>query len=205
MKFGAWRPGYGSKFRCGCIGDSPRPKKMRFWSKNDENGSKPKIRKFRRSAAWPRPFNLPKTPNPSLIEQNTLLIENLLKNPKSKISKILCCWGNHVEDHFYLALQAQKILECIRGHGLHLYCIGKTKSGNPFHPAPMAVNRFLGGINHLKLIAYDWALEKILHLVVVSTNTQGIQQFIGILIWGLATDYFRDQFFLPFFLVQPDQ
>ena len=102
-----------------------------------------------------KPFNLPKTPNPSLIEQNTLLIENLLKNPKSKISKILCCWGNHVEDHFYLALQAQKILECIRGHGLHLYCIGKTKSGNPFHPAPMAVNRFLGGINHLKLIAYD--------------------------------------------------
>ena len=23
IQFGAWRPGYGSKFRCGCIGDSP--------------------------------------------------------------------------------------------------------------------------------------------------------------------------------------
>jgi hypothetical protein len=102
-----------------------------------------------------KPIHLPKNPNPKLIEQNILLIENLLKSPKSKITKVLCCWGNHVDDHFYLALQALKILDCIRRYGLHLYCIGNTKSGNPFHPAQMVINRFFSGKDQIKLITYD--------------------------------------------------
>ena len=36
-----------------------------------------------------------------------------------------------------------------------LYSIGKTMNGNPYHPAPMTVNRYLGGINKVKLIEYS--------------------------------------------------
>ena len=28
-------------------------------------------------------------------------------------------------------------------------------NGNPYHPAPMTVNRYLGGINNVKLIKYS--------------------------------------------------
>ena len=31
---------------------------------------------------------------------------------------------------------------------------GLTRLGNPFHPAPMAVNRFLGGIKKIELKEY---------------------------------------------------
>ena len=32
-------------------------------------------------------------------------------------------------------------------------------NGNPYHPAPMTVNRYLGGINNVKLIKYSWNLN----------------------------------------------
>jgi len=101
-----------------------------------------------------KPINLPKTPDSNLTHQNLIFIKNLLKDPKFKIIKILCCWGNHIDDHLYLKLQAVKILDSIKEYNLSLYCIGNTNSGNPFHPAPMPVNRFLGGIDQIKLIPY---------------------------------------------------
>lgn len=101
-----------------------------------------------------KPINLPKTPDSMLIQQNLLFIKDLLQDPKFKIIKVLCCWGNHIDDHLYLKLQSFKILESIKEYNLSLYCMGNTKSGNPFHPAPMSINRFLGGIDRLKLIPY---------------------------------------------------
>ena len=32
-----------------------------------------------------------------------------------------------------------------------IYCLGKTRLGNPLHPSPMVINRFLGGLGELKL------------------------------------------------------
>ena len=89
-----------------------------------------------------------------LAKKNFDFISNLLQNPKFKITKVLCCWGNHIDNHLYLKQQALIILEFIREQNLNLYCIGKTKSGNPFHPSPMSVNRHLGGINALGISQY---------------------------------------------------
>ena len=57
------------------------------------------------------PKKLPIKPDLKLIDQNLNVILELIQNPKFKINKILCCWGNHVDDHLYLKLQASKILE----------------------------------------------------------------------------------------------
>lgn len=101
-----------------------------------------------------KPVELPKNPDIGLTQQNLIIIKDLLQDPEFKIVKVLCCWGNHVDNHLYLRLQSIKILENIKKYNLKLYCIGNTKSGNPFHPAPMSVNRFLGGIDRLKLVSY---------------------------------------------------
>ena len=42
IQFGAWRPGSGSKFWSGCIGDGPRPQKSHFWPQISKNVEKPK-------------------------------------------------------------------------------------------------------------------------------------------------------------------
>ena len=37
---------------------------------------------------------------------------------------------------------------------MNYLCIGLTAKENPFHLAPIVVNRFLGGINNIKLQPY---------------------------------------------------
>ena len=34
---------------------------------------------------------------------------------------------------------------------MNYLCIGLTAKDNPFHPAPIGINRFLCGINNIKL------------------------------------------------------
>ena len=105
-----------------------------------------------------KPENLPKKINKDLANQNVDFIKQLLSNDSYSISKVLCCWGNHIEDHQYLKDQAQKIINLVKESGHICQCIGTTSSGNPFHPAPMSVNRFLGGIKKIKLKAYYYSL-----------------------------------------------
>ena len=81
-------------------------------------------------------------------------IKRLLNNDSYSISKVLCCWGNHIEDHKYLQDQAEKIISLIIESGHKNHCIGLTRLGNPSHPAPMAVNRFFGGIKKIELKKY---------------------------------------------------
>ena len=83
--------------------------------------------------------------------KNQKFIEKLIIDPKYNICKVLCCWGNNIENHLYLEEQARIIKNKI---DKQLYSIGKTMNGNPYHPAPMTVNRYLGGINKVKLIEY---------------------------------------------------
>tara|TARA_A100001011_G_scaffold315443_1_gene334098 strand:+ start:9089 stop:9619 length:531 start_codon:yes stop_codon:yes gene_type:complete len=103
----------------------------------------------------PNPRNLPKKPNLNLAEQNFRFILEILKNPKFNVTKVLCCWGNHIDDRLYLKLQASKILEFAKEKKIVLYCLGKTKLGNPFHPSPMTVNSFLGGMDRLRISQYQ--------------------------------------------------
>jgi hypothetical protein len=98
------------------------------------------------------PKKLPKIADKELMMKNQKFIEKLIINPKYNICKVLCCWGNNIENHLYLEEQARIIKNKI---DKQLYSIGKTMNGNPYHPAPMTVNRYLGGINKVKLIEYS--------------------------------------------------
>ena len=101
-----------------------------------------------------KPKNLPKKINKDLANQNVDFIKQLLNNDSYSISKVLCCWGNHIEDHAYLQDQAYKIINLAKASGYSCQCIGITRLGNPYHPSPMAINRFLGGINNIILKEY---------------------------------------------------
>tara|TARA_B100001989_G_C24403347_1_gene395342 strand:- start:210 stop:785 length:576 start_codon:yes stop_codon:yes gene_type:complete len=101
-----------------------------------------------------KPENLPKKININLAKKNICVIRKLLNNDSYSISRVLCCWGNHVEDHNYLKDQAKKIISLVNQSGHKNQCIGLTRLGNPFHPSPLAVNRFFGGITNVKLKNY---------------------------------------------------
>ena len=45
--------------------------------------------------------------------------------------------------------QVEKIISLVNESGHKNHCIGLTRFGNPSHPAPMAVNRFFGGIKKI--------------------------------------------------------
>jgi len=98
------------------------------------------------------PKKLPKIADKELMIKNQKFIKKLIIDPKYNICKVLCCWGNNIENHLYLEEQARIIKNKI---DKQLYSIGKTMNGNPYHPAPMTVNRYLGGINKVKLIEYS--------------------------------------------------
>ena len=98
------------------------------------------------------PKKLPKIADKELMMKNQKFIEKLIIDPKYNICKVLCCWGNNIENHLYLEEQARIIKNKI---DKQLYSIGKTMNGNPYHPTPMTVNRYLGGINKVKLIEYS--------------------------------------------------
>lgn len=101
-----------------------------------------------------KPSRLPKKSDKALAQKNINFIKEMLNGVSHKISKIVCCWGNHINDHSYLQKQAHEIINLIEGSGYSCQCIGVTVSGNPYHPAPMPVNRFLGGINNITLKEY---------------------------------------------------
>ena len=99
----------------------------------------------------PKPSNLPKRSDTALAQENIAFIHEILSSKAYNVSKVVCCWGNHINDHAYLQQQAKQIIRLVEASGYQCQCIGKTASGNPYHPAPMPVNRFLGGINNIRL------------------------------------------------------
>ena len=105
------------------------------------------------SQRTPKPSNLPKKVNQVIAKENIDFIKELIHNDNN-ISKILFCWGNHINDHSYLKKQADQIITTVKKIDLKPLCLGKTLTGNPLHPAPMVVNRFFGGINNVVLEKY---------------------------------------------------
>lgn len=97
------------------------------------------------------PKKLPKRVNSKLTYENEKFIRNLIQNNGFNITKILFCWGNYLERRSYLKKQSINILNLLENEKPNIYCLGKTRLGNPFHPSPMAINRFLGGLGKLKL------------------------------------------------------
>ena len=102
-------------------------------------------------ARFSKPKNLPKRANKNLLNENLITIKSIVHDDKYNIKKILCCWGNNVESKLYLKNQVKLILNHLSSLEFDFYCIGKTKLGNPFHPSPQSINRFLGGINQIRL------------------------------------------------------
>lgn len=101
-----------------------------------------------------KPKNLPIEGDPNLSQENIAFVQNMLADLSYKISKVLCCWGNNIDEFNYLKGYANQILDLLDSKSINLYCIAMTKSGNPFHPSPAPVNRFLGGIDKIRLNPY---------------------------------------------------
>ena len=102
-----------------------------------------------------KPSKLPKRKNTVLADENIAFIQAILQDTSYNIHQVLCCWGNHVEKYPYLQQQAQRILQLLDNLNISPQCIGLTSKKHPFHPAPMTVNLFLGGIEQVRLRNMD--------------------------------------------------
>ena len=60
-----------------------------------------------------KPSMLPKIVNQVIAKENIDFIRQLINNGNN-ISKILFCWGNHINDHSYLTKQADQIIATVK-------------------------------------------------------------------------------------------
>jgi serine/threonine protein phosphatase 1 len=102
-----------------------------------------------------KPEFLPKTPNEVLLKENFSFIENLFVSNDFNITKVLLCWGNEVDSFRYLKESAKTIIAILDKYEVSCYFMKMTRAGNPYHPAPTPVNRWLGGINNVTLKHYS--------------------------------------------------
>ena len=100
---------------------------------------------------YPKPIDLPKKPKKNYLKQNLTIIDKIIQSEEFRIKNVLICWGNNVNNRSYLKDQMKIILKMFEGSKFSLSCIGITKLGNPIHPSPLSINRFLGGLNQIKL------------------------------------------------------
>ena len=104
-----------------------------------------------------KPEFLPKTPDELLLKENYNFIEELFSSNDYNITKVLLCWGNEVDSFSYLKDGARAIMAILDKHRMSCYCMETTGAGNPYHPAPTPVNRWLGGINNVMLKPYSFS------------------------------------------------
>ena len=102
----------------------------------------------------PKPNLLPLKADIKLGKENIDFIKNILNDKSFNTSTVLLCWGNNIDRHDYLRGYATELLNYLVEINMNSLCIGLTAKNNPFHPAPIGVNRFLGGINNIKLQPY---------------------------------------------------
>ena len=101
-----------------------------------------------------KPSQLSKSPNPVLYKKNIEFINAFLSTNKT-ISKILFCWGNHVDHYPYLKKSSLSIMRILADQNKVCYSLGKTQKNHPMHPSPLNINRFYGGVKNLLLEPYD--------------------------------------------------
>lgn len=102
-----------------------------------------------------KPEFLPKIPDEVLLKDNFSFIEKLFVSNDFNITKVLLCWGNEVDSFRYLKESAKTIMAILEEHNVPCYYMKMTGAGNPYHPAPTPVNRWLGGINKVTLKSYS--------------------------------------------------
>ena len=67
-------------------------------------------------------------------------------------NKIICIPKNDSNKRFLLGQHgSRELLNYLVEINMNYLCIGLTAKDNPFHPAPIGINRFLCGINNIKL------------------------------------------------------
>ena len=71
------------------------------------------------------------------------LHKNMLNDKSFNTCDVLLWWGNNIDRHDYLREYATDLLNYLDEINMNYLCIGLTAKENPFHPAPMGVNRFL--------------------------------------------------------------
>ena len=98
-----------------------------------------------------KPHLLPLRSDTKLAKENLDFIKNILNNEAFKISAVLLCWGNNIDRFNYLRKYSTELLNYLDEINMNCLCIGLTAKENPFHPSPMAINRFLGGLQNIKL------------------------------------------------------
>ncbi|GAA4281959.1 DUF1643 domain-containing protein [Gaetbulibacter aestuarii] len=102
-----------------------------------------------------KPEFLPKTSDELLLKENFNFIEKLFKSNDYNITKVLLCWGDEVDSFSYLKDSAKAIMAILDKYKIDCYCIETTAAGNPYHPSPTPVNRWLGGINNVELRPFN--------------------------------------------------
>lgn len=101
-----------------------------------------------------KPEFLPKTADTLLLKENFSFIERLFSSSDYNITKVLLCWGNEVDSFSNLKESAKAIMAILDEHKVPCYYMKMTGAGNPYHPSPTPVNRWLGGINNVELKPY---------------------------------------------------
>ena len=91
------------------------------------------------------------------MKQNLTIINKIIQSEEFRIKDVLICWGNNVNNRDYLKDQMKIILKMFESSKFSLSCIGVTKLGNPIHPSPLSINRFLGGLNRIKLKEFKYS------------------------------------------------
>ena len=99
----------------------------------------------------PKPQLLPIKADIKMVKENIDFIKNIIKDKSFNTYEVLLCWGNNIDRYDYLKKYARELLNYLDEININYLCIGLTAKDNPFHPAPMGINRFLGGINNIKL------------------------------------------------------
>ena len=102
----------------------------------------------------PKPHLLPLKADIKLGKENIDFIKNMLNDKSFNTFAVLLCWGNNIDRLNYLKEYATELLNYLDEINMNCLCIRLTAKKNPFHPAHMGVNRFLGGINNIKLQPY---------------------------------------------------
>lgn len=80
------------------------------------------------------PKKLPKKPNQEACIENIKRIEKVLSQLPSTTDTVLAAWGDSINNHDYLKTCLKDIAKMMEQHGYRWVCIGKSKSGNPYHP-----------------------------------------------------------------------
>ena len=100
----------------------------------------------------PKP-ELPLKADIKLAKENLDFIKNMLNDKSFNTSAMYSMLGNNIDRHDYLREYATELLNYLDEININYLCIGLTAKENPFHPAPIGINLFLGGIN-IKLQPY---------------------------------------------------